>query len=177
MCSAQRSRTTLASCVTSINRVLDEFAFLVDGGIIATFSLFSRRAQQGRTRMRKLVFGLALTLPIAVATHASAMPGVSHNPLMQDARVIGDLIEVKGGHRGPGGAAAVAGAAAMRSRHPAEIAAERWAGAAADVRPAFGGRAAAKLRTLPDRKSRGRSTGPVGHHTRRIVQAPGYALN
>ena len=53
--------------------------------------------------MRKLVFGLALTLPIAVATHASAMPGVSHNPLMQDARVIGDLIEVKGGHGWGGG--------------------------------------------------------------------------
>ena len=52
--------------------------------------------------MRKLLFGLALTLPIAVVTHASAMPGVSHNPLMQDARVVGDLIEVKGG-RGWGG--------------------------------------------------------------------------
>jgi hypothetical protein len=50
--------------------------------------------------MRKLFFGMALTLPLAFTPEASALPGVSPDPLMQDARIIGELIEVKGGRGG-----------------------------------------------------------------------------
>ena len=54
--------------------------------------------------MKKLLPGLLLTLPIALATPASALPGGSHNPTMQDSLLSSDLIEVKGGHgRGHGG--------------------------------------------------------------------------
>lgn len=60
--------------------------------------------KQGRPQaMRKLLFGVVFALPLALVTQAFAMPGVSHNPLMQEARIIGEMIEVKGGHgRGHG---------------------------------------------------------------------------
>ncbi|WP_156908695.1 hypothetical protein [Bradyrhizobium murdochi] len=51
--------------------------------------------------MRKLLFGIALTLPIAFMSPATAMP--RGYPLIHDSLVKGDLIEVKGGHgRGHG---------------------------------------------------------------------------
>lgn len=54
----------------------------------------------GMTRMKKLLLGLLFTLPIALATPASALPGAAHDP----ATISSDLIEVKGGHgRGHGG--------------------------------------------------------------------------
>ena len=51
--------------------------------------------------MRKLLLGMALTLPIALISQASAMPAA--NPFLRDAAVSVDLIEVdlievKGGH-------------------------------------------------------------------------------
>jgi hypothetical protein len=54
--------------------------------------------------MRKLLLGMALTLPIALISQASAMPAA--NPFLRDAAISVDLIEVKGGHgwgRGHGG--------------------------------------------------------------------------
>jgi hypothetical protein len=57
-----------------------------------------------QTLMRKLLLGMALTLPIALTSQASAMPAA--NPFLRDAAVSVDLIEVKGGHgwgRGHGG--------------------------------------------------------------------------
>ena len=57
-----------------------------------------------QTLMRKLLLGIALTLPIALISQASAMPAA--NPFLRDAAVSVDLIEVKGGHgwgRGHGG--------------------------------------------------------------------------
>jgi hypothetical protein len=59
-----------------------------------------------QTLMRKLLLGMALTLPIALVSQASALPAA--NPLLRDAAVNVDLIEVKGGHghgwgRGHGG--------------------------------------------------------------------------
>jgi hypothetical protein len=51
--------------------------------------------------MRKLLLGMVLTLPITLISQASAMPGA--HPLLSDAAVNVDLIEVKGGHgRGHG---------------------------------------------------------------------------
>ena len=44
--------------------------------------------------MRKLLLGMALTLPIALISQASAMPAA--NPFLRDAAVSVDLIEVKG---------------------------------------------------------------------------------
>jgi hypothetical protein len=49
--------------------------------------------------MRKLLLGMALTMPIALLSPATALP-LAH-PLLHDARVSADLIEVKGG-RGHG---------------------------------------------------------------------------
>jgi hypothetical protein len=49
--------------------------------------------------MRKLLLGMALTMPIAFLSPAKALP-LAH-PLLHDARVNADLIEVKGG-RGHG---------------------------------------------------------------------------
>ena len=46
--------------------------------------------------MRKLLLRMALTLPIALISQASAMPAA--NPFLRDAAVSVDLIEVKGGH-------------------------------------------------------------------------------
>jgi hypothetical protein len=53
--------------------------------------------------MRKLLLGLALTLPMTLVTPASALPGASHDPLIRDGVTTSDIIEVKGGHgRGRG---------------------------------------------------------------------------
>jgi hypothetical protein len=46
--------------------------------------------------MRKLLFGIALTLPIAFVPPAAAMP--RGYPLIHGSLVEADLIEVKGGH-------------------------------------------------------------------------------
>ena len=46
--------------------------------------------------MRKLLLGMALMLPIALISQASAMPAA--NPLLSGVAVSADLIEVKGGH-------------------------------------------------------------------------------
>ena len=46
--------------------------------------------------MRKLLLGMALTMPIAVVSPATALP-LAH-PSMHGALVNADLIEVKGGH-------------------------------------------------------------------------------
>lgn len=50
--------------------------------------------------MRKLLLGLLIALPAALATPASALPGATpHEGLMQsDTR--SDLIEIRGGHGG-----------------------------------------------------------------------------
>jgi hypothetical protein len=46
--------------------------------------------------MRKVLLGMVLTLPIAFLSPASAMP--AGYPLLRDAAVNVDMIEVKGGH-------------------------------------------------------------------------------
>ena len=90
--------------------------------------------------MRKLLLRMALTLPIALISQASAMPAA--NPFLRDAAVSVDLIEVKGGHghgwgRGHGGYVRLVGAAGARS-----------AGAAMGARPATGRRAGAEAEGL-----------------------------
>ncbi len=45
--------------------------------------------------MRKLILGMALTLTIGVSAAAAAPPA---NPLLRNAEIGGDLIEVRGGH-------------------------------------------------------------------------------
>jgi hypothetical protein len=51
--------------------------------------------------MRKLLTGLALALPFALAAPASAMPGTAHGKYLSQVVINSDLIEVKGG-RGRG---------------------------------------------------------------------------
>ena len=53
--------------------------------------------------MKKLLLGLLVTLPIAFATQASALPGVGPTGILNPA-FSSDVIEIKGGHgRGRGG--------------------------------------------------------------------------
>ena len=52
--------------------------------------------------MKKLLLGLLVTLPIAFATQASALPGVGPTGILNPA-FSSDVIEIKGGHgRGRG---------------------------------------------------------------------------
>jgi hypothetical protein len=48
--------------------------------------------------MKRLLLGLLFTLPIALATPVSALPGASHDPATRSSPISSDLIEVKGGH-------------------------------------------------------------------------------
>lgn len=50
--------------------------------------------------MKKLLLGLLFTLPIVLATPASALPGASPDPATRSSPISPDLIEVKGGHGG-----------------------------------------------------------------------------
>ena len=86
--------------------------------------------------MRKLLLGMALTLPIALISQASAMPAA--NPFLRDAAVSVDLIEVKGGRVMVG----VAGTVVIVRLVGA--AGARWAGAAMGARPVTGRRAGAE---------------------------------
>ena len=78
--------------------------------------------------MRKLLFGIALTLPIAFVPPATALPG--GYPLVQDSLVKGDLMV---GVAGTVVIVRLVGAAAVKS-----------AGAAVDARPVTGKRAGAE---------------------------------
>ena len=53
--------------------------------------------------MRRLLLGLAFTLPVVIAAPASALPSGPGNPLIRTTVIAADVIEVKGGHGWGGG--------------------------------------------------------------------------
>jgi hypothetical protein len=88
--------------------------------------------------MRKLLFGIALTMPIAfMSPAATALPG--GHAMIDGSLVKADLIEVKGGT-----GAGMAGAAGTAIARLVGVAAGRSAGAGVAARPVIGRRAGAK---------------------------------
>jgi len=53
--------------------------------------------KEKETKMKKLLLGLLVTLPIAFATQASALPGGLDTKTINSASA-SDVIEIKGGH-------------------------------------------------------------------------------
>ena len=48
--------------------------------------------------MRRLLLGLAFTLPVVIAVPASALPAGPSDPLIRTTVIAANIIEVKGGH-------------------------------------------------------------------------------